>query len=505
MLEDLEKIEVVRGPGSTLWGANAVNGVINIVSKRAGDTQGGLLYGGGGSPQQVVGGARYGGQVSSNTFFRVYGMYQQSDAFPLRATGQVGPDRWNLSQGGFRIDHEMGGNGLLTWQGDGYFEEMPGTVESACGANTLGRYRRNFSDTSSVELQAYFDYTYRRTFLFETPRQVADLDFQHNFALGTRQALMWGVGYRLNHSEYASRNPLLTVERDSLTTHLFSAFVEDVIEVVPDKVTLTPGCKLEHNDMTGLEPQPGLRLAVRPADGHLLWASVSRAVRMPGDGEYYGVLSYPGITPQGPGYYATEPNVGSERLLAYELGYRVGILKNLSADVATYYNDYDGVIAVAPNGETMPSGLPRITSQNLLHGGIYGGELALTYRPMEPWRLTAWYALSFADLDAPAIVLPEVRRTENRVPTHQACLRSSLDIGRHWLLDAQLRYVDNVDTAPAYLEADSRLAWRPTDRLELALTVQNLLHEEHFEFRQAASAAHASVPRGVYVKLTWRF
>jgi iron complex outermembrane receptor protein len=141
----------------------------------------------------------------------------------------------------------------------------------------------------------------------------------------------------------------------------------------------------------------------------------------------------------------------------------------------------------------------------MIRGGVYGGELSLTYRPVEAWRLTAWYALSIAELDSPPAVQADVRRTESRVPTHQAFLRSSLELTRCWQLDAQLRYVDNVETSPAYVEADVRLAWRPTDQWELALTGQNLLHESHPEFRQATSPYHAEVPRGVYAKLTWRF
>jgi iron complex outermembrane recepter protein len=505
MLEDLEKIEVVRGPGSTLWGANAVNGVINIVTRSARDTQGALVYGGGGFPQQALAGVRYGGQAGPQTYYRVYSLYQQSDAFPRLTSGNNGADRWNLGQGGFRLDHETAGGARVTWQGDGYHEQVPEGTESTHGANTLGRYRQDLSDTSSIELQAYFDYTYRRTFLFETPRYMADLDFQHSFALGERHAFLWGLGYRLNYSEYAATSPLLTVNQDTLTAHLFSGFVEDEIQVVPDKVTVTPGCKIEHNDMTGWEPQPGVRLAVRPKEGQLIWASVSRAVRIPGDGEYHGVLTYPVFTASGPGIYSSDRNVQSEKLVAYEAGCRFQILKNLSADLATYYNDYDGVIAQAPSGQFVAPGVPRVTSQNMLFGGVYGGELALTYRPLEIWRLTAWYGLSFADLDAPSAVLTEVRRTESRVPAHQAFLRSSLDITHRWQFDAQLRYVDNVETSPAYVEADVRLAWRPTNRLELAVVGQNLLHESHREFRQATSAAHAAVPRGVYAKLTWRY
>ncbi len=505
MLEDLEKIEVVRGPGSTLWGANAVNGVINVVTKNARDTQGGLVYGGGGAPQQGLAGARYGGQIGANTYYRVYGLYQQTDSYPLAVNGDDGADRWNLSQGGFRFDHETAGGAQWTWHGDAYREEVPDSTEAAQGANTLGRYHQALSDTSNLEVQAYFDYAQWANFLYKEPAYMVDVDAQHGFAIGERHAVLWGLGYRVRYSEYSAQSPMLTVPQDSLTTQLFSGFLEDEIQVVPEKVLLTLGSKIEHNEMTGWEPQPGARLAVRPTIRQLFWASVSRAIRVPGDGEYYPVLSYPLFTAAGPGVYASSTDIESESLIAYEAGGRLQLLENLSADLAAYYNDYEDVIVQAFTGQTVPPGLRQVSPQNLLSGGIYGGELSVTYRPLEQWRLTAWYALCIADLDAPAVGLADVKRAENRVPTHQAFLQSSLDITRRWQLDAQLRFVDDVESIPAYLEADLRLAWRPVDHLEIAVVGQNLLDESHEEFRQAASSAHAVVPRGVYAKLTWRF
>lgn len=504
MMDDLDRIEVVRGPGSTQWGANAVNGVINIVTKNARDTQGALIYGAGGWPQTLMTGARYGGQVGSGTFYRVYGLHQQSADLPLRFADADGNDHWNCTQAGFRLDRETADGTQLTWQGDAYTTDVPDSVETTRGANTLGRFRHTFSESSEVELQLYYDYTTRETYLFETPRHTIDLDFQHSFAPVARHSVLWGLGYRLNYNEYTAANPLFVVLRDTITTRLFSGFIEDEIQLVPGKITLTPGFKIEHNTLTGWEPQPGLRLAVVPSSRQSLWAAVSRAVRTPGDMEYFQALTYPMLSAEGPGTFLADSTVHSEKLVAYEAGYRWQATEALALDLAAYCNHYDNLIVHTQNGEILPSGAARITPQNLLTGRVYGGELALTFRAAERWQITAWYALCLADFDGPPAGTAEIRRTKDRIPTHQAHLRSSLDLGRSWKLDVQLRFVDRVEDIPAYLEADLRLACSLSENLELSLVGQNLLHDKHAEFRQAASAAHASVPRGFYATLTWR-
>jgi len=206
LLEDVDRIEVIRGPGATVWGANAVNGVINIVSKSAQDTQGGLVYGGGGNVHLALGGARYGGQISESTFYRVYGTYQLNDDFRL-ANGQPAHDGWDLGKGGFRIDHLSGSEGHLTWQADGYagrLADLTGTLE---GFNTLGRWTQRFSDRSSYEAQAYLDHTYRNDALAEVSLDTVDLTIQQTFGLGERHDLIWGAGYRFINSRLHRRIP----------------------------------------------------------------------------------------------------------------------------------------------------------------------------------------------------------------------------------------------------------------------------------------------------------
>jgi len=504
MLDDLDRIEVIRGPGSTHWGANAVNGVINIVGKSARETQGTLAYGSGGWPQEIATGARVGGQAGENTYYRVYGLYQQTGAYPLRATGEPGTDRWHFGQGGFRIDHALPDDAQWTWQGDAYSTESEDDDQSARGANTLGRYKRTLSPTSSIETQVYYDYTWRDSALFANTHHTLDLDFQYSLAAGDRHNLLWGLGAHLGHSGYTTIDPQAVSYRDTLTTHLYSAFVEDEIRLVPGRVALTPGCKIEHNGMTGWESQPGLRLSVAASDNQHLWAAVSRAFRTPSEIEYYPALCYPLNTAAGPGFYLPDSTVRAERLLAYEAGYRLQTNDRFTLSLAAYNNDYADVIAAVPDGARLPSGALRVAARNLISGQVYGGELALGYRATDCWRLTAWYSLCRADLSAPPAGMADVLRTEDSIPAHQAHLRSSLDLGRRWKTDLQLRFVDRVQTIPAYVEADARLACELGRGVELALVGQNLLHSKHPEFRKAATYAHASIPRSFYVKLTWR-
>ena len=346
MLDDLDRIEVIRGPGSTHWGANAVNGVINIVTKSARDTQGSLVYGSAGWPQALSAGARHGGQVGPDTYYRVYSLFRQSDALPLRATGESGLDRWHFAQGGFRLDRQRADSAQWTWQGDAYFTETPGEDDSARGANTLGRFRHTLSDSSAIEIQAYYDYQWRKSFLFEDTHHTLDLDYQHSRSAGTRHGLLWGLGYRLGYSRYAPNSPIFKTYKDTLTTRLFSAFVEDEIKLIPGQLNLTPGCKIEHNDMTGWEPQPSLRLAFNPSPRHSLWTAVSRAVRTPSEAESFQTISYPLPT----GIYLPDGAVDAEKLVAYEAGYRLQANDRLSVSLATYINQYDSLVALAPNG-----------------------------------------------------------------------------------------------------------------------------------------------------------
>jgi iron complex outermembrane receptor protein len=511
-LDDVDRIEVIRGPGATIWGANAVNGVINILSKSARDTQGGLLYGGGGDVHLALGGARYGDQLGKDTWYRVYGTYQLNDDF-RQANGRSAHDGWDLGKGGFRVDHYTSDDGHLTWQGDGYAGNLADRTGDMHGFNTLGRWTQPLSERSSYEVQAYLDHTLRNDALMEMSEDTADLTFQHTFGLGERNDVIWGLGYRFTRTRvHEVKTPGSVITDDTLPLNLFSAFIQDAFEIIPDRLTFTLGTKIEHNDFTGVEVQPSARLVFKPAKNQTLWAAVSRAVRTPSlvEGAEFGAFAFgaPVIGPGGALYQPAivgNPDVHSEVLWACELGYRIQPNPRVSVDVAAFYNDYSRALGLRPVGviPSAPLNVLTLESANTRRGESYGGEAVVTVVATDAWRLSASYSLLFTQGQGePA---SDTRALELNAPTHQVVLRSSYDFTRRASLDAQLRYVDNVQAVPAYLTADVRLSWRPKDNLELSLVGQNLLDDRHPEQASAFGAPTFEVPRGFYGKVTWRF
>ena len=513
MLEDVDRIEVIRGPGATIWGANAVNGVINVVSRDAGETQGGLLYGGGGDVQQTLAGARYGGRIGEHTYYRVYGGEQSRDDYRL-ADGRPAQDNWTSRQGGFRLDHHPTEGTHATWQSEITSADLADRTSEAYNAHTLGRWTRDWSDRSSLEVQAYYDRTHRDELAtVRSTVDTVDLSLHHRFAAGERHDLIWGLGYRFIDGEVSPTNPFILVDDGRFRQELFSGFVQDEIELLPDRLTFTAGTKLEHNDYTGLEIQPGASLVFKPVEKQTLWASVSRAVRTPSVLEGARVFSpLYGAPVAGPGggvYLPTlvgNPDAGSERLWAYELGWRIQPRPRVSVDLALFYNRYDDVITTGITPRFIP-GAPVGTAEllwfNGLAGHTYGGETSVTVSPSDNWRLIASYSLLISRIEdtqsAPATIENESS------PEHQLSLRSAYDFNRRLSLDGQLRYVDAILGVPAYLTADLRLSYRPNDRLEFALVGQNLLDHHHPEQADVPFATVAEVPRSFYGKLTWRF
>ncbi|MBC8097380.1 MAG: TonB-dependent receptor [Akkermansiaceae bacterium] len=512
LLDDVDRIEVIRGPGATVWGANAVNGVISIVSKSARETQGSLVSGGGGDVHLAQGGARYGDKISDDTYYRVYGTYQLNDDFRL-ANGQSANDSWDLTKGGFRLDHYPDDESQLTWQGDGYFGNLADRTGDVDGFNTIGRWTQRFSDRSSYEVQGFLDHAYRNDGLGKYSVDTADLSFQNTFGLGERNDVIWGLGYRFTgtHAQQAN-SPALAIVDDQISLNLFSAFVQDEFKIIPDELTLTMGTKFEHNDFTGVEVQPSVRLVYKPTEKQTVWGAVSRAVRTPSELEGKEFITFalggPQLGPGGLSYVPTlvgNPDVKSEVLWAYELGYRIQPTPRVSVDLATFYNDYSRLMDWQPNAYIpgAPVGLLTFESENVLRGHSYGGEAVVAVAVTDTWRLSASYSLLMMNIKGPFSGVAE--SPEINAPTHQIVLRSSYDLTRHTSLDAQLRYVDNVQTVQSYVTADVRLSWRPRANLELSLVGQNLLDNQHPEQASTIGAPTIETPRSFYGKVTWRF
>ena len=513
MLEDLDRIEVIRGPGATVWGANAVNGVINVVSRSARDTQGGYAYAGGGDFHQAMAGARYGMQTGSNTFLRIFGSYQLNDDYPL-ATGQSADDGWSGETAGFRLDHYADETTHVTWQGDFTGSDYNDHDSDSYNLNTLGRWTQTLSDRSNYELQAYYDRTHR----YDAQRvssttDTIDLTFQNTFGLGERNDLIWGLGYRMINDQLAPTTPVVILTEHSIYQDLVSAFLQDEWQVVPDRFTVTAGTKVEYNDFTGLEVQPSVRAVFKPAQHQTLWGAISRAVRTPsevGGMRLGGIIAGPpfigpGGTPYVPLVVGNE-QAKSETLWAYELGYRVQAGSRINAEISAYFNDYDRLINVGPITRFVPGapGYAEIPFANYEEGYTYGGEVAITFAATDSWRLTASYALFLAQIESLSpTTVPQA--TEEGTPRNQVILRSSYDFSERLSLDVQGRYVDNQWQVPSYLTADVQVTYRPAAHWELSLVGQNLFDSQHLEYRGAILVQPSEVPRSFYGKVTWRF
>jgi len=527
MLEDLDRVEVIRGPGGTLWGANAVNGVINIISKPAAETQGWLVTGGGGNLEQGFGGVRYGDKLGDSTYLRVYGKYDNHDDFPY-FDGSSSHDSWDMGRAGFRLDSGDPSADLFTVQGDYYygseswqftqpiptapFLENVTHTDQASGANLLGRWTHQFADESQFTAQTYYDHTYRESNLPQERRDTFDVDLQQHFAPTRRHNIVAGLGYRLttDHIVGAFANSFVPDER---TLNLFSAFLQDEITLYQDRLRLTLGSKLEHNDYTGFEVQPGVRLAWTPTDTQTFWGGISRAVRTPSRAEEdirINRLASP------LGAMATVWGDGdgdSEELVTYEIGYRAIPVKNLSFDVTAFYNMYDDLRDLEP-GPPAPVTPPPAASfyvANKLTGQAWGFELSSDWKiATNWWRLRGSYTFYHLDLnfDHGGTDAGTIHLLEGCAPRHQFSLRSEMNLLENVSFDVGLRYVDPLNNPgiPAYTALDLRLAWQPSKRVEVALVGLNLLDPVHPEFAATqVITPQREVPRSVYGQVTLRF
>jgi iron complex outermembrane recepter protein len=500
-MEDVDRIEVVSGPGGTLWGSNAVNGVISVITKKAIDTPGLLLEAGLGQELHDFGGIRYGGAVGSNLHYRVYGKYTARDSSRLPG-GTQWTDNSRSGRGGLRADWQAYGGGQFTVQGDFYESESGALLTrnhiNADGSNLIGRWEQPISQDSDFKLQLYYDRARRRSEgQFTDVLETYDLDFQHRFGWGQRHDVIWGFGYRQIEDLFLSIAGQ-TFLPPRLSHRLFSAFVQDAIAFRDDRVHLTVGAKLEHNDYTQLEAQPSIRLAVKPDDRQTLWGAISRAVRAPS--RFDRDLHIPNRPPFA---VVGGPDFVSEVLIAYEVGYRLQPDARVSFELATFYSDYDDIRSVELAN---PPALLPLEIRNGLAGRSYGAELSTDYLLTQRWRLSAGYRYLDVQLrvDPGSTDITSVN-SEAHDPDHLFLLRSLLDLPNEFQLDATFRYADRISThrVPAHEVLDLRVAWRPLPPLELSIVGTNLLHAHHAEFRPLATR-HA-IERSVFGKILWSF
>lgn len=540
-LEDIERIEVIRGPGGAIWGANAVNGVVNIITKKAEKTRGTLVTAGGGNVQEAFGMTQYGGKLSSQADYRVYAKYFNQDQMK-DLTGQDGADGWHTLRGGFRIDSTLSSKDSLTVEGDASvgregefgFElpsiTSPGFVPVAeeidsTDSSVASVWRHVFSPKSETTLQVSFDRHVRDDPLNPEVRDTLDANFQHHLAWVGRQDIVWGLGYRctpdtIEGSLTVSMNP------ESRRLQMYGGFVQDEIALVPDRLYLTVGTKLEHDDYAGLGLMPNIRMAWAPTDHHMFWSAVSRTFRAPSRNDTNLVLNIGdiGTSPGGLPILLRllgNPDFEYERLIAYEAGYRATISDRVSLDLSAYFNDYDHLQTTEPgtpfpeNSPAPPHIVQPLMYENLMFGETHGAEIAGKWQVTHRWRLSPGYALELIHMhtQASSMDTQTVPFLEGAVPRHGAQLRSTLALkpGLDWNTSAY--FVDRLIhqgpgdvVIPAHTRLDANITWKLKEGLSIAFVGQDLLKDNHVEFEDVNGSLQSSrVRRGGFVKFEWRF
>ncbi len=535
-LEDVSRIEVIRGPGGALWGANAVNGVINILTKSAKETQGGLVSAGAGNYENGFVTARYGGKTGEDSYYRVYVKSFSRDNLKTPSGGR-NHDEWQDYRSGFRLDWgDRDAADRVSIHGDVYHTDTDQFHQSysltapyssigeetirSNGGNILGLWRHRYDDGATLKIQSFLDCTNRKEILFHDRRTMLDVDAQYNFSPQGRHEIVFGGNYRLTMDDIGGSDAI-EFNPASLTQNLFGLFAQDKITLTPDEWYLTVGTKIEHNDYTGIEIQPNASLEWTPDDRQTVWGSVSRAVRTPSrierdlniqnitlpPGSFFGSLPAEIILTQ-------NDDFNSEELIAYELGYRNSITNNLSIDTTAFYNDYDRLASstlltpfTVNNGiDPLHLVLPLL-AENDMSGDVYGIELAGSWRVTNGWKLSAAYSYLNILLHAPTVAGLSQETAEKRSPQHQANIRSYWNLSENWTLDTMAYYVGRLpaDDVDDYVRVDINAGWRVLDNLHVNLVGQNLFGGSRREFSPETDDNAAEQGTSFFGKVTWQF
>jgi iron complex outermembrane receptor protein len=532
VIEDIDRIEVIRGPGGTIWGANAVNGVINIITKNAKETHGFLASAGGGTIDQGTSALRYGGGIGKTFSYRFYGKaFTRGPEF--HGDGKRYDD-WRMQRGGFRMDWDVKSHNTLTLQGDMYSGDDGDRIsigsfsppsqmdltgnDEVSGGNILGRWRYAFAGGSDIQVQAYYDRTVRYAPHYGETRNTFDVDFLNHIELGHRQDLLWGLGTRVSPSDFIETVPTLDFEPHHQTDSIYSGFVQDQVQIIQRKLSLTVGTKIEHNDYTGFEVLPSARLLWNPRPRQTFWASFTRAVRTPSRldaaldvQEFLGHLAPP--APQFPVYLQVAGNPGFmvERLQGYELGYRSLITSRFYVDLSLFYNDYTNLASFGTPSialKTSPITYLLFTAPygNGIKGTTDGFEVAPDWKPTRwlQWKGSYSYWQPHLKNQPGNTDASTLSQDQGSSPRHLVSVQPQFNLPKKTEFDLTYRYVSALPAqkVAGYSTADVRFGWHIRGDFELSLVGQNLLQPRHAEFGSSPEPM-VMIERSAFAKITW--
>lgn len=534
LLEDIDRIEIIRGPGGTLWGSNAVNGVINIITKDSSDTQGVYVKAGGGNEEQGFVSLRYGGKAGEDLSYRIWGKFFNRDDFASTLNGGDAHDDRQFYHSGFRADWNINQTNKLTVSGDLYKVEFEDTITLSniappltsivesdsdfTSGNIITKWDHTFSNNTKSILQLYYDYVKRDIFFGTEKRSTFDLDLQFNLPSTHNNELIAGIGFRATTDDINTTTNNLTFNDNNRTDFTYSAFIQDKISLFDDKLNLVLGSKFEHNDYSGFEVQPNFRFIVKPNDKHRFWGAVSRAVRIPSRIEENIRFNASSITDPESGlttlFELTGHNdVEPEELIAFELGYRFRPHERLFIEAAGFINYYDDLQTFEPGQpfirtNPIPHAVVPLLIDNKSDGKVYGVEINSIFTPLDFWTLKASYSFLHMNLEADNDSNdPQAKIAEGRSPENQIKIQSELDLPANFEFDTNFFYTDDLDlfSISDFFRVDARLGWKPTENIELSLVGQNLFDGEHQEFGQSFFIIPSRVERSIFGSVTYRY